>query len=61
MTLDQIINEYNKVVADIAADLASGLLDGYAKDKREWEYELFKAGRDALKEKRAHESSGGRL
>jgi hypothetical protein len=51
MTLDQVINEYQKVVAMIAADLASGLLEGHAKEKREREYELFKAGRDALIEK----------
>lgn len=53
MTLDQVINEYRKVVAMIAADLASGLLEGHAKEQREREYELFKAGRDALIEKRA--------
>lgn len=52
MTLDQVINEYQEVVAMIAADLASGLLEGRAKEKREREYELFKAGRDALVEKK---------
>ena len=52
MTLDQVINEYQKVVAMIAADLASGLLEGHAKEKREREYELFKSGRDALIEKK---------
>ena len=51
MTLDQAINEYRKAVAMIEADLASGRLEGYAKEKREHEYELFKAGRDALIEK----------
>lgn len=52
MTLEEIINEYSKVVAMISAELASGLLDGSKLDKREREYELFKAGRDALLEKK---------
>lgn len=51
LTLDQVINEYRKAVAMIEADLASGRLEGYAREKREREYELFKAGRDALIEK----------
>ena len=52
LTLDQVINEYRKAVAIIEADLASRRLEGYAREKREREYELFKAGRDALIEKK---------
>lgn len=60
MTLDQVINEYRKAVAMIEADLASGRLEGYGKEKREREYELFKAGRDALIEKQTRLKSSCR-
>lgn len=52
MTIDEIINEYEKVVAMMAAELASGELEGHALENRRREFELFKAGRDALIEKK---------
>lgn len=52
MAIDEIIREYQKVVAMIAAELASGELEGHALEKRRREFELFKAGRDALIEKK---------
>lgn len=50
MELDDIIREYNKVVACFAAELASGAIEGDRLEKAERDYQLFKAGRDALVE-----------
>lgn len=52
MTIDEIINEYEKVVAMLAVELASGELEGHTLEKRRKEFELFRAGRDALIEKK---------
>lgn len=51
MTEIEILRKYDEAVASFAAGLAAGLLDKDMEDGFREQYELFKAGRDAIREK----------
>lgn len=55
MTEIEILCKYDEAVTSFAAGLAAGLLDKEMEDEFKEQYELFKAGRDALREKQERE------
>ena len=55
MTEIEILCKYDEAVTSFAAGLAAGLLDKDMEDEFKEQYELFKAGRDALREKQERE------
>ena len=47
----QILKKYDEAVSSLAAGLAAGVLDEHLEEQFREQYELFKSGRDALREK----------
>lgn len=49
MTMVEILNRYDEAVASFAAGLVAGSLDKHMEEGYREQYELFKAGRDAIR------------